>query len=267
MGLIQAAVLGLVQGITEFIPVSSSAHLILTSYLFGWQDQGLAFDMAVHGGSLLAVIAYLRGDIGRILSAWRPGVAGERVDELRRLGLQLAVATLPVAVIGLLMQGFIEQYARSPLVVAVNLIVFGLLLWLADRLGRGNGTIYDLSWAAVLAIGLAQALAIVPGTSRSGVTMTAALAIGLARTEAARFSFLLAVPTLSLVAAKTVLDLTSGAVSSPGAAPLLTGFAVSMVAAYLAIGWMMRWLTSQGMAPFSLYRVILGAGILALYLL
>lgn len=265
MSLLQAAILGLVQGITEFVPVSSSAHLILTSYLLDWEDQGLAFDMAVHAGSLIALILYLRHDLRRIAAAMllrsNPALQADR-----RLGWQLGVATLPVAVMGLLLQSTVEAHLRNPGVVAVSLIVFGVLLWVADRWGKGSGRIYALSWGAVLVIGSAQALAMVPGTSRSGVTMTAALAIGLARTESARFSFLLAVPVLSLVAAKTAWDLTSGAVESPPTAALAVGFLVSAVAAYAAVEWLLRWLRTGSMAPFALYRVILGLGILTLYL-
>ena len=264
MDLLQAAVLGLIQGITEFVPVSSSAHLILTSYLLGWEDQGLVFDMVVHAGSLLALVAVLRHDLGRILRAMLLG-EGETWRDDRRLGWQLVVGTLPVALLGLLLQGWVEQHLRSPAVVGVALIVFGLLLWLVDRWGSGGGRIYSLSWLAVLLIGAAQALAMIPGTSRSGITMTVALALGLARTEAARFSFLLAVPVLTLVAAKTVLDLFSDGVEAPPVGALVCGFLVSAVAAYLAVGWLLRWLRTRSMAPFAVYRVILGFGILMLY--
>ena len=263
MSLLQAAVLGLVQGITEFVPVSSSAHLILTSYLLGWEDQGLAFDMAVHAGSLLALVAYLRHDLARILGALvsrSPEAAGDR-----RLAWQLAAATVPVALVGLALQGWVEETLRSPVVVAVSLIVFGLLLLAADRWGGKGGSIGAMTWGAALLIGVAQCLAIVPGTSRSGVTMTAALAVGLARPEAARFSFLLAVPVLSLVAAKTALDLFSGGALGQPAAAVTTGFLVSAVAAYLAVAWLLRWLRTGSMAPFTAYRVILGLGILTLF--
>lgn len=263
MSLLQAAVLGLIQGVTEFIPVSSSAHLILTSYLLGWEDQGLAFDMAVHAGSLIALIAYLRRDLARIVVSLLPR-AWEGSPEDRRLGLQLAAATGPVALLGLLLRDVVETYLRNPRIVAVALIVFGALLWLADRYGRRERRIAGLSWPVALAIGVAQVLAMIPGTSRSGVTMTAALALGLARTEAARFSFLLAVPVLSLVAGKTVLDVATGSAAAPSLAALATGFVVAAVAAYLAVAWLLRWLRTRSMTPFVLYRVILGIAILTL---
>ena len=264
MDLLQAAVLGLIQGVTEFVPVSSSAHLILTSYVLGWEDQGLAFDMVVHAGSLIALVAVLRRDLGRILRAMLPGGAENWRDD-RRLGWQLLAGTLPVALLGLLLQGWVEKHLRSPGVVGVALIVFGLLLWLADHLGSGRERIYSLSWLAVLLIGTVQAVAMIPGTSRSGITMTAALVVGLARTEAARFSFLLAVPVLTLVAAKTVLDLVSGIVEAPPLGALVCGFLVSAITAYLAVGWLLRWLRTRSMAPFTVYRVILGSSILMLY--
>ncbi len=264
MSLLQAAILGLVQGITEFVPVSSSAHLILTSYVLGWEDQGLGFDMAVHAGSLLALIAYLRRDLVGILRAL-VGRASDGAGE-RRLAWQLAVATVPVAIVGLALRGWVEETLRSPVVVASALIFFGLLLWLADRWGRSGASIQTLTWGAVLLIGCAQCLAIVPGTSRSGVTMTAALVVGLARADAARFSFLLAVPVLSLVAAKTALDLATGGSLGQPAAAIATGFVVSAVAAYLAVAWLLRWLRTGSMTPFTVYRVILGLGILTLFL-
>jgi undecaprenyl-diphosphatase len=189
MNLFQAIVLGIIQGATEFVPVSSSAHLILTSYVLGWEDQGLAFDMVVHAGSLVALMIYLRRDLRRIMVSVLLPDSSSASPEDRRLGWQLVAGTVPVAVIGLLLQGSVERHLRNPVVVAVSLIFFGSILWLADRFGRGTGQIYALSWAAVLLIGTTQALAIVPGTSRSGITMTAALLVGLARTEAARFSF------------------------------------------------------------------------------
>lgn len=264
MSWLQAAILGLVQGVTEFIPVSSSAHLILTSYLLGWEDQGLAFDMAVHAGSLIALVLYLRHDLRRLLAAL---VSSSPVlSRQRRLAWQLGLATLPVAIAGLLLQGWVAATLRHPLVVATALIAFGLLLWVADRWGRGDGDIWSLSWAAVLVIGCAQVLAMVPGTSRSGVTMTAALVVGLARTESARFSFLLAVPVLCLVAAKSALDLVAGAVTTQPAAPVAVGFVVSAVAAYAAVAWLLRWLRTGSMTLFAVYRVILGVGILTLYL-
>lgn len=258
---VQAIVLALVQGITEFLPISSSAHLILTSRWLGWEDQGLHFDMAVHVGSLAAIVAYLRSDLAGILRAFaRRGAQAEAAT--RRLGWQVLAATVPVALLGWPLQGSIERLARDPMVIAVCSIVFGVALWAADRFGARRMALTELSWLAVLSIGVAQALALVPGTSRSGVVMTAALFVGLGRTAAARFSFLLAVPVLLLVAGKNAADLLSGAVVAPDWAPLAIGFVVSAVSSWLAADWLLRWLRRQGVTVFAVYRVILGFGLL-----
>jgi len=260
---IQAIVLALVQGITEFLPISSSAHLILVSRWMGWLDQGLHFDMAVHAGSLVAIVVYLRHDLSRMLRSLGP--AGSSTDPpFRRLALHCVVATVPVALLGWWLQESIETYAREPLVIAVCSVVFGVLLWVADRWGRRNLEFAALSWRDVLLIGAAQALALLPGTSRSGVVMTAGLGVGLSRTAAARFSFLLAVPVMLLVSGKSLFDLLTGAVVAPDWPALVLGFGVSAVSAWLAVDWLLRWLRRQGMAIFAVYRVILGLAIIAL---
>jgi undecaprenyl-diphosphatase len=259
----QTVVLALVQGITEFLPISSSAHLILVSRWMGWVDQGLSFDMAVHSGSLVAIIVYLRHDLARMARAFRPGIAPEQ-RQTRRLGLQVLLATVPVAIAGGLLQEQIARFAREPVLIAVCSIVFGVLLWVADRFGSRRLALDDLGWAGVVLIGVAQAVALAPGTSRSGVVMTAGLALGLGRTVSARFSFLLAVPVMSLVAGKDVWDLVAGhgAVTAPGWSTLLLGFVVSALAAYVAAGALLSWLRRQGMEIFALYRVGLGLAVL-----
>ncbi len=259
MSWIQVIVLAVVQGVTEFLPISSSAHLILFSRWLGWPDQGLAFDMAVHAGSLVAVIAYLRHDLKRVVAGllpWRGDRAG-----LGRLGWPLALATVPVAVVGLMVQDWVATAGRSALVLGTTSIIFGLLLWLADRLGRRSRTLEGAGWLDLLAMGAAQALALVPGTSRSGVTMTAGLATGLTRSAAARLSFLLSVPVGLLVAAKDILDVSVGVETAP--AHLVVGFVVAAVAAFISIGALLRWLRFRGMTPFVVYRVILGLVLLA----
>lgn len=264
MSWLQAVVLALVQGLTEFLPISSSAHLVLTSQWLGWEDQGLTFDMAVHGGSLVAICAVVRTEIGSLLrglSTLRPAATD------RRLALQVLVATLPVAVVGLLMAGVVERSLREAWIIALTSILFGLLLGWADRrAGAASDSVYGLAWSAVLVVGLAQALAVVPGTSRSGVTMTAALALGVARPAAARLSFLLAVPVMSLVAARSALDLAVAPMDGPPVLLVGVAFAVSAVSAYAAARWLLAWLEGRGMTPFVVYRVILGVGILVWYL-
>ncbi len=256
---IQVIVLAVVQGVTEFLPISSSAHLILFSKLFGWPDQGLSFDMAVHAGSMVAVIVYLRRDLldivrGGLRLAGATSVPG-------RLAWPLVIATLPVAVAGLLMQDWVATTGRSTWVLGTTSLVFALLLWGADKLGSRNRSFSEATWRDTLWMGLAQASALIPGTSRSGVTMTAGLATGLDRRAAARLSFLLSVPVGLLVAAKDLVDLRHGVDS--GVMQLIVGFWVSAVTAFVAIDALLRWLRKRGMMPFVLYRILLGLFLLA----
>jgi undecaprenyl-diphosphatase len=258
---LQTIVLALVQGITEFLPISSSAHLILVSSWLGWADQGLRFDMAVHTGSLVAIIVYLRADLGRLIRSLGPGVTAQE-EPARRLAVLIGVASITVLLLGWLTRDLVEQYGRDPGLIAVCSIVFGVLLWAADRFGRRRSGIDGLAWSTALLIGLAQALALMPGTSRSGVVMTAALALGLGRTAAARFAFLLAVPVLLVMGSVDVVELllTGGAVADWPA--LALGFVVSAASAYVAVDALLRWLRRQGMAIFAIYRVALGLIIL-----
>lgn len=259
MSWIQVIILAVVQGITEFLPISSSAHLILFSKGLGWPDQGLAFDMAVHAGSLVAVIAYLRHDLRSVAAGLLPR-GREGGGGLERLAWPLLVATLPVAAAGLLLQGWVATGGRSVQVLGVTSIVFGLLLGVADRFGRRRRSLETAGWFDLLCMGIAQALAVIPGTSRSGVTMTSGLATGLTRTSAARVSFLLSVPVGLLVAAKDVVDIGGGLHARLD--HLAVGFVVAAVTAFVSIDALMRWLRRRGMAPFVVYRVLLGASLL-----
>ncbi|MCG8612308.1 MAG: undecaprenyl-diphosphate phosphatase, partial [Pseudomonadales bacterium] len=199
MDWIQTVVLALIQGLSEFLPISSSAHLILPSQILGWQDQGLAFDVAVHVGSLLAVVLYFRQDVSQLFFAWlkscpqlvtRPAA----IAPDGKLAWMIILATIPAGLAGLVFKDFIEAELRSTMVIAVTTIGFGLLLGFSDRFARSDQGMTSLTWRAALIIGLSQALALLPGTSRSGITMTAALFLGLSRDTAARFSFLLSIP-------------------------------------------------------------------------
>lgn len=270
MTILQALVLALVQGITEFLPISSSAHLILTPYLFGWRDQGLVFDVATNTGTLAAVMVYFRRDLGELARAsWGEvtGRGGGTVEGIpaRRLVLALIVGTIPVAVAGLLIDEWVETAGRSALVIALTSIVFGLALGLADRAGGKERQLATLTLRDALLIGLAQALALVPGTSRSGITMTAALALGYHRPAAARFSLLLAIPVGLLVTGWDALKLVLGdGAGRPDWGPLVVGMVASAVSAYLVIGGLLAWLRRQTMMPFVVYRLALGALLLAL---
>lgn len=260
---LQAIVLALVQGVTEFLPISSSAHLVLTSYLLGWRDQGLTFDVAVNTATLLAVVAYFRRDLaGLAAGAWTGGGEVEGLPP-RRLLAALAVGTIPVAVAGLALADWFETAARAPRLIAAGSIVFGLALGAADRWGRRRRELASLGLGDALLIGLAQALALVPGTSRAGITLTAALVLGFRRPQAARFSFLLAIPVGLLAAAWDGVKLLRGEIPAADLAPTAAAFAVAAVSAYLVIGWLLAWLERRGMTPFVVYRVLLGAAILA----
>ena len=204
---VRATVLALIQGLTEFLPISSSAHLILPSQLWGWEDQGLAFDMALHLGSLVAVLFYFRHDLWNIARAMLTQVSGGQASEDSQLGWHIIIATIPVLIAGLLFEEAAETNFRSVTVITATTLIFGLLLGIADRAGRQTGTLAQINWKISLAIGVAQAFAIIPGTSRSGVTMTAALFCGLTRQSAARFSFLLSIPTIGAAASMALLDL------------------------------------------------------------
>lgn len=254
MDFIQILVLAIVQGLTEFLPISSSAHLILVPELFGWPDQGVAFDVAVHIGTLAAVLLYFRDELGGLIVSGLRALGGHWNTEAK-LAWCVVLGTVPVVIFGLLCKDWISGYARHATLLACTSIFFGILLGLADRFGRGaRGTI---GWKDALLIGLAQAIALIPGTSRSGITITAGLALGMNRTTAARFSFLLSIPTILASATLITRDL----IISPDPVAwreLLLGALISGVSAYLCIRFFMALLERSGMMPYVLYRIALG---------
>lgn len=259
VSLLQIVVLALIQGITEFLPVSSSAHLILPGALTDWPDQGLAFDVAVHLGTVVAVAAYFRRDLAGFA---RSGVAlamQRRWDDNLDLLAKVAVATIPIVIVGLLFKTHIETHLRSTTIIAAATIVFGVALWLADR--RRSDRITPSHLQAML-IGVAQAIALVPGTSRSGITIAAALALGLSRPAAARFSFLLSIPAILGAAIYTVVDATP---NTP--LPWIDmglGFVIAGASAFACIAMFIRFVERIGMAPFVVYRLLLGVALLVL---
>lgn len=263
MDLLQIAFLALVQGITEFLPISSSAHLILVPVLTGWEDQGLAFDVAVHGGTLLAVLLYFRQEVARMTVATFGSLRGHWTPDAK-LAWAVVLGTLPVVLAGLLLKGYVEGALRAPLVIATTTVVFGLALWYADVHGRRARDEYTVSWRDALLVGLAQAIALIPGVSRSGVTMTAALLLGLSREGAARFSFLLSIPTLLASSVLVTRDLLQAA-EPVDWSPLLIGFALAGVSAYLCIHTFIRLLSRTGMLPYVIYRLALGAVLFYLF--
>ena len=262
---LQALVLSVVQGVTEFLPISSSGHLILVPFFLKWPDQGLAFDIATHVGTLLAILVYFRRDVRDLAAGFftgQPRSADGDYDP-RHLAWMIVLATVPAGIAGLLLKDWVETEARSALLVAGTTIVYGLLLGAADRWGRHAKRLGEIGWPAALAIGVAQALAIIPGTSRSGITITAALLLGLTRPAAARFSFLLGIPVFSLAAAKQALDLFESGVTTTELIPMGIGLVASAVIGYAVIAWLLAWLRSRSLTVFVVYRLILGAVILA----
>ncbi|EJL6398919.1 undecaprenyl-diphosphate phosphatase [Vibrio navarrensis] len=265
MSYFEAFVLALIQGLTEFLPISSSAHLILPSAIFGWADQGLAFDVAVHVGTLAAVVIYFRHEVITLFSALFASIfKGDRSKEVK-LAWMIVLATIPACIFGLLMKDVVEVYLRSAYVIATTTIIFGLLLWWVDKNATLLNDEYQAGWKKALFIGLAQAVAIIPGTSRSGATITAALYLGFTREAAARFSFLMSIPIITLAGSYLGLKLvTSGEPVHVGF--LLTGIITSFVSAYLCIHLFLKMISRMGMMPFVIYRLILGVGLFA-YLL
>ena len=255
-------ILALLQGLTEFLPISSSAHLILTPRILGFADQGLAFDVAVHMGSLLAIIGYFRHELrvmlGDFFASLGPG--GEATENSRLVWL-LALATVPIVIFGALFKSLVETDLRTPLVIAAATIGFGLLLLWVDLRGGHRRDEHQLGWREGLTIGLFQVLAIIPGTSRSGITMTAGLMLGLSRRAASRFSFLLAIPTILMSGGLVTLELLQSDVPVNWG-DLLLGVTLSFIAAYLCIHYFLRFIERIGMTPFVVYRLLLGAAIL-----
>ncbi|MFK8028771.1 MAG: undecaprenyl-diphosphate phosphatase [Gammaproteobacteria bacterium] len=261
MTIVQVIVLALVQGLTEFLPISSSGHLILTPHFLGWEDQGLAFDVAVHLGTLFAVVLYFRNDLIDMASAGLKVATGGPMTQSARMLLWVIIATIPAGLVGLLFDDFIEGNLRSPFVIAMTTIGFGVLLWLSDVFKREHRAERDLTYKDALLIGSAQALALIPGTSRSGITMTAGLALGLGREAAARFSFLMSIPIIVLASGLQVLKLIKSQ-EAVNWVMLGLGVAFSAVAAYVCIRLFLKFIGTIGFLPFALYRIALGALIL-----
>ncbi|MEQ9814387.1 MAG: undecaprenyl-diphosphate phosphatase [Azospirillaceae bacterium] len=259
MPFLHLLVLALVQGITEFLPISSSAHLVLVPYLTGWADQGLVIDVAVHVGTLGAVLIYFWRDVLAVLVGLGRLATGRRTPG-GRLALLLIVGTIPAVLAGFALHRYAPTLFRSAEVIAWATLVFGLLLWLADRAALQIRRIEHLGWSDAIIIGLAQCLAFIPGASRSGITMTAGRFLGMERAEAARFSMLLSIPTILGAGLLATLDLAeAGDVTLGLDAAIAAGLA--FVSALVAIALLMAWLRRAGFAPFVVYRIAL-AGLL-----
>lgn len=262
----QVVFLALIQGLTEFLPVSSSAHLILPAQLLSWPDQGLSFDVAVHVGTLIAVVSYFYRDIISILRAWCLSFFTTQTDEADKrhtqLGWYVAIATIPAGLIGILLNDLIESHLRSVEVIAYATIGFGILLWVSDRFFSQTKEMPQLTYASTLMIGFFQALALIPGTSRSGITITAARFLGFSRDCAARFSFLLSIPLITVAGGYKLVQLLTATTNVEWGA-IITGVALSMTSAYLCIHFFLKWINSVGFTVFLLYRLLLGFILLA----
>jgi len=260
---LQLIILALVQGLTEFLPISSSAHLVLIPQVFDWPDQGLVFDVAVHFGSLIAVVYYFRDEVRRMLKSWSRSIVGGESDQDSLLAWWIIVGTLPAIFVGFLLQGPIEAKLREPWILAAASIAFGLLLWIADLRARRERDEYQLGLKDVLIIGCFQVLALIPGVSRSGITITMGLFLGLTRQAAARFSFLLAMPVIFASGVLQAVRMFTE-VSPIAWSDLLLGVLLSAISAGLCIHFFLRLVDRLGMLPFVIYRVLLGLLIFAL---
>jgi undecaprenyl-diphosphatase len=265
MSFFHAVVLGAVQGLTEFLPVSSSGHLILLPQIFGWTDQGLAFDVIVHLGTLLAVVVFFREKIWEICRGFVTGQS-DTFEEPRNLGWLLLLATIPAGAIGFLYKDIIESVLRTPLVVGVSFIVWGVVLGVADRFNAkktDQKTLSETTWKDALLVGLAQAIALIPGTSRSGITMTAGLFVSLSKTAAAELSFLMSIPIIGSAGILKLYELIQTQTVSSELSFLVVGFIFAAISAFLAIWGLMRVIKKWNYLPFVGYRIIVGLLILA----
>jgi undecaprenyl-diphosphatase len=258
---LQGVVLGVVQGLAEPLPISSSAHLILAPWLLGWQDQGLTFDVALHMGTLAALLLYFWRDWWSLVTAWLPARAGaeDRRALDRRLGIGIVIGTVPAAIAGILFDDVIERSLREPTLIAVVMAVATLVIFAADRLGRRTLELEAVTWSRALVVGLAQAVALAPGVSRSGITISAGLFLGLTREAAARYSFLLAAPVTTAAGILKLKDLAETGIPAGEQAAFAAGVLTSFVVGLFAIGVLLRYLRRYSLAVFVIYRALLVA--------
>lgn len=268
MNLLHAALLGTLQGFSEVLPISSSAHLILVPWLLKWPESGLTFDVALHLGTFLALSVYFRRDIMELFTSFFDALATRRLDTpARRLPFLIIAATVPAAILGKLFEHKIEEIFRSsPLLIASFLIIFGLILGAVDRFGKKRWSLDKIKTDSALTIGIMQCLALIPGVSRSGITISAGLLLGFTRESAARFSFLMSLPiVIGAALLKTVHLLKHGIPAGEGL-PMLVGIIFSAVTGYISIAFLLRFVQKRSLAPFVWYRIIVGGGIITVVL-
>ncbi len=262
MTVLQAIVLGVLQGLAEFLPISSSAHLALTPWILGWESPGLAFDVALHVGTLAAVLWFFRAQwVALARAAWRIAVTRRVQTEEEQRVVFLIIATIPGGIGGLLLADYAETVFRTPTLIATTLIVMGIILWAVDRFSPHERALSHMRWSQALLFGLAQVLALVPGVSRSGATMTAGRAMGFHRESAAVFAFLMSMP---ITAAAAVYEVPKAIAEGGLGAPIVAGVIASGLSGWLAISVLLRYVARHGFGVFAAYRIVLGLGVLAL---
>jgi undecaprenyl-diphosphatase len=261
----KAVVLGLIQGLTEFLPISSSAHLRIFPELFGWGDPGAAFTAVIQIGTELAVLIYFRHDIWRIGQAWVRSLYDPawRGQEDARMGWFVIIGSLPIVVLGVLLKDIIESDFRSLWIIGTTLIVLGIVLGVADRVGRNERSMRQMTWQHAVLLGFAQAMALVPGVSRSGATISMGRFLNYEREAATRFAFLLAIPAV-VGAGLFQLGEIPGGDNAYGPVPTLVATVVSFLVGYAAIAWLLRYVSTRSYLPFVIYRIVLGTGTLLL---
>jgi len=258
---LQAIALGIIQGLSEFLPISSSAHLTLAPWLFGWEDPGLAFDVALHFGTLLAVVWYFRMEwLALIRAAWGIITTGRVETPEKRRVIFLIIATIPGAIGGYLLQSRAESAFRSPQITAIALIVMGIILWLVDKLTDQARVLGEMRWLDALLIGLAQVIALIPGVSRSGSTITTGRGLRFDRESAAEFSFLMSMP---IIAAAVIMEGPKALAQGGLTSELMSGVLASAISGWLAISILMRYVSKHSYGIFAFYRVALGIAVLA----
>ena len=267
MDIVQSIILGLIQGATEVLPISSSAHLLLVPLLAGWPDSGLTFDVALHFGTFIALFTYFRSDIASMLKDGLTGFWQEGKEKQLRLPWMIVLASVPAAIVGKTMEHQIEAVFRSsPMITAIMLILFGLGLGLADRFGRQVRNLGSITLGSAMFIGCFQCLALMPGVSRSGITITAALILGLARTDSARFSFLLSLPIVFGAALLKAIHLLKHGMEPGMALPMLTGMAVAAISGYISVAFLLKFVQSSTLWAFVWYRLLFGVIVIILVL-
>jgi len=271
MTVLQAIVLGIVQGLTEFLPISSSGHLILVPWLFNWHvlledpDLNKTFDVALHLGTFVSLVVYFWRDIGRLLAAWTRTLVRRRVDSTEgKLAWLIILSTVPAAVVGVAFEDVIVNTLGKPWMIAVLMIAFGGVMYAVDQLARHEREMAQMGWLDALLIGAAQALALSPGVSRSGVTMVTGLALRLTREAAARYSFLMSIPVVGGAAAYKALEIAGEGLPAGAAAPFGAGIAAAAASGFAAIWFLLAYLRRHDFTPFVLYRLAVGGGALVL---